>query len=129
MRKGPCLIAVIDDESSVRMALGRLIRVAGFDVDTYATGADFLHAMERRRPDCVILDLRMPCLSGFDVQQALHDLDGRVPVLVLTGDDSADSRERAMRHGAAAYLRKPVDEALLIDSIEMAVGGGLAATP
>jgi two-component system response regulator FixJ len=129
MRKGPCLIAVVDDESSVRTALGRLIRVAGFNVDTYATGADFLHAMERRRPDCVVLDLRMPHVSGFDVQQALQQLDGRIPVLVLTGDDTAYRRERAMRHGAAGYLRKPVDDALLIDSIKMAVGGGLASTP
>ncbi len=128
MRKSPRLVAVIDDESSVRTALGRLIRVAGFDVETFATGADFLNAMERHRPDCVVLDLRMPFLSGFDVQQALRRLDGHVPVLVLTGDDSADHHQRAMRHGAAAYLRKPVDDALLIESIEMAVGGGLAAT-
>jgi FixJ family two-component response regulator len=126
MRKGHCLIAVIDDESSVRLALGRLIRFAGFDVETFATGADFLSAMERQRPDCVVLDLRMPHVSGFDVQQALQQIDRRVPVLVLTADDSADSRERALRNGAAAYLRKPVDDVLLIDSIRTALGGAAA---
>lgn len=120
MRQSPCLIAVIDDEASVRMALGRLIRAAGFDVDTYATGADFLHALERRRPDCVVLDLRMPDLSGFDVQQALQQSCACLPVVVLTGDDSPHNRTRALQQGAMTYLRKPVDDALLIDSIRAA---------
>ena len=109
------------------MALGRLIRVAGFEVDTYATGAEFLRAMKRRRPDCVVLDLRMPHLNGFDVQQALQQSGACVPVLVLTGDDSPCSRVRALRQGAISYLRKPVDDALLIDSIRAALGSGLRA--
>jgi two-component system response regulator FixJ len=125
MLNGPRLIAVVDDEASVRSALERLIRAAGFEVETFACAADFLSTLERRRPHCVLLDLRMPQINGFDVQQALQHVDALLPVLVLTGDDSPDSHARALRHGACAFLHKPVDDALLIGSIESA----LASSP
>jgi len=121
MQTDTCLIAVVDDEESVRKALGRLIRSAGFSVETYASGVEFMQSLQRRRPDCVVLDLRMPLVNGFDVQGALVRSGAGVPVVIITGDDSPSSRERTLRQGAHAYLRKPVDDAMLIDAIHTAV--------
>ena len=121
MHRDTCLIAVVDDEESVRRALGRLIRSAGFGVETYGSGVEFMQSLQRHRPDCVVLDLRMPVVTGFDVQSALQRSGTPVPVVIITGDDSPDGRERTLRNGARAYLRKPVDDAMLIDAIHSAL--------
>ena len=121
------LIAIVDDEESVRKALSRLIRAAGFSVETYGSGADFLRAVELRPPHCVVLDLRMPQVSGFDVQRALKQIDARVPAVLITGDDSPESRAEALAQGAKVYLRKPVDDVMLIDAIETAIRSSPAA--
>ena len=115
------LVTIVDDEASVRKALSRLVRAAGFEVETFSSGAEFLAADQPRRPECLVLDLRMPHVSGFDVQQALSLAGRRLPVVVITGDDNAESRERALRLGARAYLRKPVDDAILLDAIRTAI--------
>ena len=121
MSGAAALIAIVDDEESVRKALSRLLRAAGFSVETYSSGAEFLRAVEIRLPQCVVLDLRMPHVSGFDVQRALKQANAQVPVVIITGDDSPESRADALRHGAKAYLRKPVDDATLIDAIQTAI--------
>jgi FixJ family two-component response regulator len=123
------LVTIVDDEESVRKALSRLIRAAGFDVETYASGAEFLAATRPRRPQCLVLDLRMPHVSGFDVQQALSLADRRLPIVIVTGDDSPESRERALKLGAKAYLRKPVDDAILLDAIRTAIGSTPQSPP
>ena len=115
------MIAVVDDEDMVRMALGRLIRAAGFQVETFSSGAEFLVSTQRRQPHCVVLDLRMPRVSGFRVQEALAAAGLRLPIVIITGDDSPEIRARALAQGAHAYLRKPVDEATLLDAIESAI--------
>jgi len=115
------LIAVVDDEESVRKALGRLIGSAGFDVLTFASGVEFLSAARELSPQCVVLDVRMPHMDGFELQQALLRGDRPVPVVVITGDDSPECRARALRHGARAYLRKPVDGAQLLEAIQSAL--------
>src|SRR5439155_20961973 len=107
-------------EESVRRALGRLIRSAGFGVETFGSGVEFMQSLQRHMPDCVVLDLRMPIVNGFDVQNALVRSGTAVPVIVITGDDSPGSRERVLRNGARAYLRKPVDDAMLIEAIQTA---------
>jgi FixJ family two-component response regulator len=122
MQAAPSLVAIVDDEESVRRALGRLVRSAGFHVQTFASGADFLHSLSRSSPQCVVLDLRMPHMSGFEVQMALVEQRSDVPVVIITGDDSAEIRLQTLSHGAKAYLRKPVDEAMLLDAIQSAIG-------
>ena len=121
MQAAASLVAIVDDEESVRRALGRLLRSAGFDVQTYASGPEFLHSLARSVPQCVVLDLRMPRMTGFDVQAALAEARSSVPVVIITGDDSTDSRERTLGRGAIAYLRKPVDEEMLLDAIQNAI--------
>jgi len=121
MLKRPPVIAVVDDEESVRKALGRLIRAAGFSVETFSSGSDFLLSIHQRLPHCVVLDLRMPHVNGFQVQQALAQAGTQLPIVIITGDDSAESRVRALEQGAKAYLRKPVDDAMLLDAIQTAI--------
>ena len=115
------VIAVVDDEESVRKALGRLIRASGFRVETFSSGSDFLRSLEQQRPHCVVLDLRMPHLNGFHVQRAMADAGTRLPVVIITGDDSPESRVLALAQGAKAYLRKPIDDAMLLDAIQTAM--------
>jgi FixJ family two-component response regulator len=129
MPQDASLIAVVDDEESVRKALGRLMRAAGFDVVTFSSGADFLHSLAQRAPQCVVLDLRMPQGNGFDVQDALRRGGQKVPVVIITGDDTPESRERALAQGAKAFLRKPVDDATLLDAIQTAIHGHPGAMP
>ena len=121
MHKDTSLIAVVDDEESVRRALGRLIRSAGFGVEMFGSGLEFMQSLQRHTPDCVVLDVRMPNLTGTEVQSALLRSGTRLPVIIITGDDSPQTRERTLRQGALAYLRKPVDDAMLIEAIQSAI--------
>ena len=118
-------MAIVDDEESVRRAMGRLIRSAGIDVETFPSGAEFLQSLESHSPDCVVLDLHMPGLNGFEVQARLKEAQSRVPIVVITGHDTDESRERVTKAGVAAYLSKPVDEKILLDTISAAVAASL----
>jgi FixJ family two-component response regulator len=115
------IIAIVDDEESVRSALARLIRAAGFDVITFSSGADFLASLRERQPDCVLLDLRMPHMSGFDVQQGLSDAGMKLPVVLISSDDAPTSKTRALEQGACAYLLKPFDSGIVLNAIEAAL--------
>lgn len=128
MPKG-LLIAVVDDEESVRKALQRLIRSAGFDVETFPTGAEFLKSVQDHEPACVVLDLHMPEVNGFEVQVELNRSRSHVPIVVITGHDTAEARTRVMNQGASAYLRKPVDDLMLLRAINEALAGRAAPPP
>jgi len=119
--QSPPLIAVVDDEESIRTALDRLLRSAGFAVETFASGAQFLRSVLDHRPACVVLDLNMPDLSGLDVQIFLTRDRLQVPVIVLTGHETPETRVRLMERGATACLRKPVDDKLLLAAIDDAI--------
>ena len=115
------LVAVVDDETDVRLALRRLLRSAGFEVLTYESGTEFLRHAPDSRPDCAVLDLRMPGPSGFEVLAALRSLQLPIPVVVVTGNESAGSRDEAIAGGADSYLCKPVDGDALIDAVLAAI--------
>ena len=114
------LIAVVDDEQPVRKALMRLMRSAGLSVETFASGAEFLKSVDIRLPDCAVLDLHMPQMDGFSVQASLARKCAALPVIILTGHDLPNARERAMQGGASAFLRKPVPDRTLLDAISAA---------
>jgi len=114
------LIAVVDDEEPVRTALTRLMRSAGLTVETFGSGAEFLKSIDTRVPDCVVLDLHMPQIDGFSVQVSLTGKCAALPVIILTGHDLPNARERAMQGGASAFLRKPVPDRTLLDAISAA---------
>ena len=117
----PCLlIAIVDDEESVRKALMRLMRSVGLSVETFGSGPEFLKSIETRLPDCVVLDLHMPHMDGFNVQALLAQKYAALPVIIMTGHDLPQARERAMQGGASAFLRKPVLDHILLDAISAA---------
>jgi FixJ family two-component response regulator len=120
MSKVRPLIAVIDDEEPVRKALGRLMQSVGMTVETFSGGGEFLAALDTHRPDCAVLDLHMPEVTGFDVLERIAEMGARVPVVAISGYDLPDAEECAMRGGAAAYLRKPVNQRLLLAAIAAA---------
>jgi FixJ family two-component response regulator len=115
-------LALVDDDADVRTALTRLLVSAGFAVETFASGADFLRSLEHREPDCAVVDLHMPEMSGFDVQGALAG-HSTLPVVVITGQASPESRARALQLGASAYLCKPVGDEELLAAIVEAING------
>lgn len=115
------LIAVIDDEDAVRKALRRLLCSAGMAVETYSGGAEFLSSLPAHRPDCAVLDLHMPGMTGFDVLARLAEMHAGVPVVAITGNDSPHAEASALGAGAAAYLRKPVRDRLLLETISAAI--------
>jgi len=115
------LIAVVDDEESVRRALGRLLRSADHDVRSYASGSEFLSSFPSEIPDCLILDVHMPGLTGFDVLARLQAADARLPTIVITGFDDPDAEPRARRLGAVEFLRKPFREDELLEAVGRAV--------
>jgi two-component system response regulator FixJ len=119
-------IAVVDDELSVRKALSRLLRVSGLDVETFANGLDFLEFVRARRPDCLVLDVNLPGLSGLEVQNRLAEAGIRMPTVVITGHDGPDLRDRVLTAGAAVYLLKPVDKKTLLNAVNLAVKENLS---
>ena len=120
-------VAVVDDEEPVRKALMRLMRSVGLSVETFGSGAAFLESIETRLPDCVVLDLRMPQMDGFSVQASLARKCAALPVIILTGHDLPQDRERAMQGGASAFLRKPVLDRTLLDAISAATASAQPA--
>ena len=120
MTKACLRIAVVDDEEPVRKALMRLMCSTGLSVETFASGPEFLKSLETRLPDCVVLDLQMPQMNGFNVQASLAQKCAALPVIIVTGHDFPKARERAMASGASAFLRKPVHDRTLLDAISAA---------
>lgn len=115
-------VAVIDDDGSVRKALGRLLRAANLDADIYASGREFLASLGSRRPDCLVLDLQMPGMNGLDIQKRLTRNGHHLPTVIITGHDEPQTRAQCLSAGAAAYLRKPLDDEALLEAIYRATG-------
>ena len=110
-------VAIVDDEETVRKALKRLLRASGLEVESYASGKDFLAASAVRRPDCLVLDLHMPGMSGLQLLHEMRAARSMLPTVVITAYDEPSTREQCLAAGAAAYLSKPLDERLLLNAI------------
>jgi FixJ family two-component response regulator len=115
-------IFIIDDDESVRRALGRLFRSAGLTAETFATAEEFLRHPERPEPGCLVLDLHLPGLCGLSLQERLKAEGRCVPIVFISGDTDERARERALRAGAVAFLQKPFEEQELLDAVRRAVG-------
>ena len=122
-------VAVVDDEESVRRALLRLLRAANMDAEAFASGEAFLNSLDKFRPDCVVLDLQMPGLTGRDVQRRLISMQINLPVILITAHDDAVTQQQSLSDGAANYLRKPLRGDVLVRSINdsIARAAGVAA--
>ena len=120
----PC-VAVVDDEETVRRSVARLLRSSGLHSEAFASAAEFLAAGPLDQCDCLVLDLHMPAMDGFELHAEIRRRGLRIPVVILTGHDKPEHRAQAMEAGVAAYLVKPVDEQVLLAAIVSAVPGAV----
>ena len=120
------IIHVVDDDDSLRKAVTRLLRAAGYDVCAYASAGDFaLASRENNRRGCVLLDVRMPGPSGLDLQEALAREDEPLPVIFLTGHGDVRTSVRAMKAGAVDFLTKPIKRDVLLNAVRTALARDL----
>jgi FixJ family two-component response regulator len=114
-------VFVIDDDAAVRRATSRLIRSAGWAVETFATATEFLGRLPVSGTGCILLDVKMPGIQGPDLLDRLLEADQGLPVVFLTGHGDVPTSVRAMKNGAVDFLLKPVDADILIDTIGTAL--------
>ena len=115
------LISIVDDDLSVRRALGRLVQSAGYTVATFASAREFLDSPTLARAACLVLDISLDGMSGFDLQERLAADHPSLPIIFITALDQAATRERFRRSGVATQLRKPFDEHTLLLAIRRAL--------
>ena len=114
-------IHVVDDDASFRTAVTRLLRAAKYEVRGYASAAEFVDSDPGAAPGCILLDLRMPGASGFDLQQSLAQMEERLPIIFLTGHGDIPASVRAMKAGAVDFLTKPVKRETLLRAVQNAL--------
>ena len=115
-------VGVVDDDGSVRKALSRLLHASGFDVATFESAEDFLRYDNRHPVGCLVLDVRMPGIGGFGLQERLVAAGFRIPIIFITADDRDEVREHARMSSAVAYFVKPFDEEGLLEAINASLG-------
>ena len=120
------MIAIVDDEAPVRVALRRLCSACDFNPRVFGSASELIDALEVERPDCLILDVQMPGFGGLDLQGWLVDHGFRIPAIMITGRDDDETRGRASALGVSAYLCKPIDVDVLLGAINgvLALAGG-----
>ncbi len=114
-------VFLVDDDSAVRKALELLMETAKFSAESFATAKDFLAVFDADRPGCLVLDLRMPGMSGIKLQQELAARGSIIPVIFLTGHGDISMSAQAFRSGAVDFMEKPFDEGLLLERIQEAI--------
>ena len=116
------IVAVVEDDESYRAALERLLKSAGFQVRSFASTEDFLNSGQQHETACLIADIRMPGMSGLDLQAKLNADHCPIPIIFITAHGDEQMRLQAMRGGAVKFLGKPFDCAILIESVRVALG-------
>jgi len=114
-------VFVVDDDESVREALGSLVRSAGLGVATYATAQDFLAGPRADGPSCLVLDVQLPGLSGLDLQRRMAEANLEIPIIFITGHGDVPTSVRAMKAGAVEFLTKPFGDDDLLTAIHEAI--------
>ncbi|HEU4837593.1 MAG TPA: response regulator [Pyrinomonadaceae bacterium] len=111
------MISIVDDDDSVRIALKSLIDSVGFRAEVFGSGEEFLKSPYLSKTDCLIADVRMPGMSGLELQERLHAAGSTVPIVFISAHDDKDARARGLREGAIAFLQKPFSEDSLLGAI------------
>jgi FixJ family two-component response regulator len=115
------IVFVVDDDVSVREALESLVRSAGFKVETFPSAQDFLACRRVDAPSCLVLDVRLPGLSGLDLQKRIAEANTEIPIVFITGHGDVPTSVRAMKAGAVEFLMKPFSDQDLLDAIQQAI--------
>jgi FixJ family two-component response regulator len=116
------MVAVVEDDESYRLALQRLLKSEGFSVRSFASAEEFLKSGWQHETGCLIADIRMPGMSGLDLQARLNADHCPIPTIFITGNGDEKMRLQAMRGGAVKFLAKPFDGAVLLDGVRAALG-------
>jgi len=125
--RAPALVSVVDDDPSVRRSLARLVKAAGYKVEAFASAREFLARPPEEGPACLLLDVRMPGLTGLDLQETLAIAAHSTSIIFITGYRDVRASVKAMKAGAVDFLTKPVDDQELLGAIERAVARAGAA--
>jgi FixJ family two-component response regulator len=120
-------VFVIDDDSSARNGLARLLRTAGHEVHAFESANEFLEYLDPGMSGCIVLDARMPGLSGEELHSELKSRAILLPLIFVTADDDPETKRRAMEAHASAFFRKPVDGTALLDAIAWAMESDVGA--
>lgn len=119
MKQETFTVYVVDDDRSIRKALERLLRSAGYHALTFASAEEFLYSTAVPGKGCIILDIRLPGMTGLDLHEKLASEGAKYSVIFMTAHDSPQWRQRAKKTGAVAYLNKPFPEQTLLDAIQL----------
>ena len=115
------LIAIVDDDDSMRSALQGLLKAVGLPAQAFASGEEFLQSGQQRQTACLIADIRMPGMSGLELQAKLNADHCRIPTIFITAHGDARLRMQALRAGAVEFLAKPFDDEALLESVRGAL--------
>jgi len=116
------VVAIVDDDASVRQSMLRLIRSFGYRAEAFGSGEEFLRALRAAETACLVLDVRMPGMDGLEVQRRLAEKGAGIPIVFLTGRATDDEERRARSGGAVEFLRKPVGRATLLEVLQKVTG-------
>jgi len=122
------MISIVDDDVSLARALRRLVGSAGYLVETFASGPEFLSSTPSTRTACLVLDIYLEGMNGFELQEQLEADRLAIPIIFMTAHDDLATRERAKRSGPAGYLVKPFDGQALLDAILRVAGPGMSGS-
>jgi FixJ family two-component response regulator len=111
-------VSVVDDDQSLRRSLSNLLTSVGFQVDTFASAEEFLSSSQQENSGCLVLDLRMGGMNGFDLLRHLAATGSRIPVIILTAHDDDEARQRSREAGAVAFFGKPVRADALLNAVK-----------
>jgi FixJ family two-component response regulator len=115
------VVYVVDDDAGVRRSLARLVRSVGLNVETFPSAKEFLEHKGKDRPACLVLDVRLPGLSGLELQTAMGQSQRTMPIIFITGRGNVPMSVRAMKEGALDFLQKPFDPQGLLDAVQRAL--------
>ena len=121
MQRKTKLVAIVDDDHSVRGALQGLLKAVGMPSQAFASAEEFLQSGQQHQAACLITDIRMPGISGLELQARLNEENCRIPTIFITAHDDAQMRMRALRAGAVEFLAKPFDDEALLETIRAAL--------
>lgn len=116
------VVGVIDDDASVGKALLRLLRTAGLEVALFTTAEEYLASPDRANMDCLVIDVRLPGMSGLELQERLAECN--MPILIITAHEDEQIRSRALAQGAVGFFLKPFDNRELLEAVLQALGAG-----
>ena len=120
-QRKPKLVAIVDDDDSMRGALHGLLKAVGLPAVAFASAEEFLNSGQQHQTACLIADIRMPGMSGLDLQARLNSERCRIPTIFITAHGDAKMRLQALREGAVEFLSKPFDDEALLESVRAAL--------